>query len=58
MASGPDPGIGIGLRTMAYRAEQIGARLEVSARQPKGTRVICLISAGKPDSALPTDPQE
>jgi signal transduction histidine kinase len=37
-------GPGIGLATMSYRAAQIGARLDVLPRAPRGTRVVCLLS--------------
>jgi len=32
---------GLGLRTMQYRASMIGARFEIAAFRPNGTRVIC-----------------
>jgi two-component system, LuxR family, sensor kinase FixL len=33
--------VGLGLRTMQYRAAMIGARFEIAALKPMGTRVIC-----------------
>jgi signal transduction histidine kinase len=32
---------GIGLKTMQFRADLIGARLSLTRQQPSGTRVIC-----------------
>ncbi|HEY2463319.1 MAG TPA: response regulator [Steroidobacteraceae bacterium] len=33
--------LGLGLRTMQYRASMIGARFEIAPSRPSGTRVIC-----------------
>ncbi len=42
----PDTGmIGIGLKTMEYRASAIGGRLEVGAHRQGGTKVECRLSA-------------
>jgi signal transduction histidine kinase len=35
---------GLGLKTMSYRAQQIGARLDIISNPLDGTRVICLLS--------------
>ncbi len=42
----PESGMtrGIGLRTMNYRAAQMGALIQLLPRIPRGTRVVCLLS--------------
>ena len=35
------PSAGLGLQTIAYRADVIGATLEVASVGPQGTRVLC-----------------
>ncbi len=42
--------MGMGLRTMQYRADVIGARLEMGAVEPHGTRVSCILPLVLPDS--------
>jgi len=49
---------GIGLRTMSYRAGQIGASLEILANEPRGTRVICLLSIAAGASKPATRPKQ
>ncbi len=39
--------VGLGLQTIAYRAEVIGATLEVSSTGPHGTRVLCTFAIPK-----------
>ena len=39
------PSIGIGLRTMRYRAENIGATLEIRPGTRQGTEVVCSLPA-------------
>jgi signal transduction histidine kinase len=56
IGSGSKSGPGIGLRTMAYRAAQIGARLEFLTRDRGGTRVICLLSKADGDTKRDTPP--
>jgi len=36
-------GRGMGLRIMSYRSESIGAKLDVGARNTRGTVVTCLL---------------
>jgi signal transduction histidine kinase len=38
---------GMGLRTMAYRASVIGATFQLEGQSPHGTRVTCLLPAGR-----------
>lgn len=44
---------GLGLRTMQYRAQTIGAALVVARRKPRGTRVVCELP-----TALEEEPHE
>ncbi|HEX5337718.1 MAG TPA: sensor histidine kinase, partial [Gallionella sp.] len=46
-AAKPAEGSGLGLRSMHYRAELIGATLEVAARDSGGTRVAVSLSAAQ-----------
>lgn len=39
---------GMGMKTMAYRAEEIGATLEIRRRSPQGTEVSCCYPISKP----------
>ncbi len=40
-----DAGDGLGLRTMKYRANMIGARLEIRSRTQRGTAVLCTLGS-------------
>jgi signal transduction histidine kinase len=43
-----DPGAGLGLRIMRYRANSIGARLSVKNRTPRGLAVTCSVPLANP----------
>ena len=45
---------GMGLRIMHYRAELIGAKLEIKPNQPSGTRVVCTLNHRQPATAAET----
>jgi signal transduction histidine kinase len=38
----------MGLRSMAYRADVIGGRLEIASENSAGTRVTCRLPRGNP----------
>jgi PAS domain S-box-containing protein len=45
-----DRSMGMGLRTMQYRADVIGAKLEIVSVEPHGTRISCILPLVLPDS--------
>jgi signal transduction histidine kinase len=49
------PGTGMGLRTMAYRAEILSAELTVAAAAGGGTRVVCRLPRSAEDTAAAGD---
>lgn len=46
---------GMGLRTMKYRAEMIGARLVIRAGKSKGTEVVCEFAPRQTSSRMPAE---
>jgi PAS domain S-box-containing protein len=49
---------GTGLRIMRYRADLIGAQLEITAARPHGTIVACSVAEWQPDEVTPATTAE
>jgi PAS domain S-box-containing protein len=49
---------GMGLRSMRYRADMIGAKLEIRPSLPRGTQVICVFPLSPPEQASRTEAAE
>ncbi len=43
-------GLGLGLKIMRYRADLLGASLEIGPAEGRGTRVACLVGGGRRDA--------
>lgn len=52
----PQPGMGIGLRTMEHRAAMCGGSFRVEAPPGRGTRVICSVPRRRPAAVQGTSP--
>jgi signal transduction histidine kinase len=48
IAPSPENAAGTGLRIMRYRADLIGAQLDISLARPHGTIVTCSVAQGRP----------
>lgn len=49
---------GMGMQTMSYRAQMIGAELNITARSPSGTCVSCSLKASTDTAIFPTPPYD
>jgi PAS domain S-box-containing protein len=54
--TGPQPATGLGMRTMRYRADSIGASLRVRSRPVRGVEVECVLAAPPPVESTGEEP--